>query len=78
MSADGKIMAVDIKDSSTFDAGAAKALFQTHHREPISSTDLFSYDVSADGQHFLVNTDVAGSNSVTLDLVLNWASDLPK
>ena len=78
MSADGKIMAVDVKDSSTFDAVAAKALFQTHHREPISSTDLFSYDVSADGQHFLVNTDVAGSNSVTLNLILNWASDLPK
>ena len=78
MAADGKIVAVEVKESSTFDAGAAKPLFQTSPRDPISSSDLFSYDVSPDGQRFLVNTYVGGATSVSLNLVLNWTSDLQK
>lgn len=78
MAADGKIMAVEVKENSTFDAGAARALFQTYRREPISSSDLFSYDVSADGQRFLVNTDVSNTTSVSLTLVSNWNTDLQK
>ena len=30
-------------------------LFQFHGRAPISSTDVFSYDVNEDGKRFLVN-----------------------
>jgi Tol biopolymer transport system component len=68
---DGKLMAVSVKEGPPFEAGAAAALFQTHRRERISATDLFSYDVSADGQRFLVNTDVGEVTSSPLNLVLN-------
>jgi hypothetical protein len=76
---DGKVIAVPVvPGGSTFQAGAGVPLFQTHRREHISSTDLFSYDVSADGQRFLVSTGVEGSTDSTLTAVLNWAKDLKK
>jgi Tol biopolymer transport system component len=75
---DGVLMSVDVKEGPTFDADVAKPLFQTHRRELISSVDLFSYDVSADGQRFLVNTDVGEVSSPSLTVVLNWAAELKK
>jgi Tol biopolymer transport system component len=72
---DGKLMAVAVKEGPPFEAGVATALFQTRRRERISATDLFSYDVSADGQRFLVNTDVGEVTSSPLNLVLNARPD---
>ena len=71
-------MAVGVKEGATFNADVARPLFQTRRREPISATDLFSYDVSADGQRFLVNTDVGEVASSSLTVVLNWTADLKK
>jgi Tol biopolymer transport system component len=68
---DGKLMAVAVREGPSFEAGAATALFQTRRRERISATDLFSYDVSADGQRFLVNSDVGEVASSPLNLVLH-------
>ena len=78
MASDGKLMAVDVKAGSTFEAGAARPLFQTRRREPISTGDLYSYDVSADGQRFLVNTDVGETTSSSLTVVLNWTAEFKK
>ncbi len=75
---DGKLMAVEVKAGQTFEAGAATPLFQTRRRVPVSSTDLFSYDVSADGQRFLVNTDVGELTSSPLTVVLNWTAELKR
>ncbi len=76
---DGKLMAVDVKvGSSAFEAGAARSLFQTRRREHIAAADLFSYDVSADGQRFLVNTDVGEVTSSPLTVVLNWTAELKR
>jgi Tol biopolymer transport system component len=75
---DGKLMAVEVKAGSTFEAGAATPLFQIRRREPLSSTDLFSYDVSADGQRFLVNTDVGEPTSPPLTVALNWTAGLKR
>ncbi|HEY6148426.1 MAG TPA: hypothetical protein VIZ69_12030, partial [Thermoanaerobaculia bacterium] len=72
---DGKMMAVEMRDGSPIEAGPARPLFQTRRREHISSADLFSYDVSADGQRFLVNTDVGELASPTLTVVLNWTAE---
>jgi len=71
-------MAVDVKTSPTFEAGTATPLFQTRRRVTVSSTDMFSYDVSADGQRFLVSTDVGEVTSSPLTMVLNWAGGLKK
>jgi hypothetical protein len=69
-------MSVGVKEGTTFDAEAARPLFETRLRQPISSADLFSYDVSADGQHFLVNTDVGEVTSSPLTAVFHWTADV--
>ena len=40
--------------------------------------DFFSYDVTADGQKFLVNAKVDTSNSAPMSVILNWAAELEK
>ena len=75
---DGRLMAVDVKTTNGFEAGSPVALFQTHPRQPISDMDFFTYDVTADGQKFLVNTKVDTVNSAPLSVILNWSSELEK
>jgi serine/threonine protein kinase len=78
IASDGKLMAVTVNAGATFEAGEARPLFQLRRREPISSTDLFSYDVSADGQRILVNTDVGETTVPPLTVVLDWTAGLKK
>ncbi|HEU5182014.1 MAG TPA: protein kinase [Candidatus Polarisedimenticolia bacterium] len=75
---DAKLMSVRIKEGPGFDAEPPLPLFSIRRREPISSGDSFSYDVSADGQRFLVNTDLRESDSTTLTLLLNWTEGAKK
>jgi Tol biopolymer transport system component len=78
LSADGKMMAVAVTTDASFKAGSPVALFQTHRRQPVSSQDVFSYDVSGDGQKFLILTKVDEANAAPLSVLLNWASDIEK
>jgi len=78
LSPDGKLMAVPVATGASFEAGSPLALFQAHRRQPISSQDLFSYDVSADGQRFLIATKVDEANAAPLSVFLNWASEMEK
>jgi hypothetical protein len=50
---------------------------QTHWR-PVSAQDDFSYDVSADGQGFLIATKVDEANAAPLSIQLNSASEMEK
>lgn len=63
---DGRLMAAEIRVGAAFETGSPAVLFQTHPRQPISAMDFFSYDVTTDGQKFLVNTKVDTSNSAPL------------
>jgi hypothetical protein len=78
LSAEGKMMAVAVTASASFVTGSPVALFQTHRRQPISARDVFSYDVSGDGQRFLIATKVDEANSAPLSVLLNWASEIEK
>ena len=78
LSADGKLMAVAVTTDASFRAGSPIALFQTHRRLPVSSLDDFSYDVSGDGQRFLIATKVDEANTAPLSILLNWASQIEK
>jgi serine/threonine protein kinase/Tol biopolymer transport system component len=78
LSPDGRLMAAEVKTGAGFEAGSPNVLFVTHPRQPISAMDFFSYDVTADGQKFLVNTKVDTSNSAPLSVILNWASEMEK
>jgi serine/threonine protein kinase len=72
---DNKLMAaaVNVKGPS-FEVGAVKPLFETH------AVTLFrySYDVSADGQRFLINTVREQTASAPITVVLNWIAGLKK
>jgi eukaryotic-like serine/threonine-protein kinase len=77
LSAEGKMMAVAVTPGAAFKAGSPVALFQTtHRRQPISAQDRFSYEVSGDGQRFLINTKIEEANVAPLSIHLNWASEI--
>jgi len=78
LSAEGKMMAVAVKTGGNFEAGSPQTLFQTHLRQPISAVDRVSYDVTADGQKFLVNTKVDEPNAAPLSVILNWATEMDR
>ena len=61
-----------------FEASSPNPLFLTHPRQPISAMDFFTYDVTADGQKFLVDEKVDTSNTAPLSVVLNWSSEMEK
>jgi hypothetical protein len=74
----GMLTAVPVNAGQTFYAGAASPLFQIHGRAPISSTDLFTYDVSKDGKRFLVNRYVKPDHVEPLTVVLNATAGTKK
>jgi len=79
LSTEGKMMAVSVTPGTAFKAGSPIALFQTtHRRQPISAQDRFSYDVSGDGQRFLINTKMDEANVAPLSIHLNWVSEMEK
>jgi eukaryotic-like serine/threonine-protein kinase len=67
-----------VSTDKTFSAAVPGALFPIHARAPISSTDLFSYDVSPDGKRFLVNQYVRPEHVAPLNILWRPASALAK
>jgi len=78
LSGEGKMMAVTVKTGASFEADSPVALFQTHRRQPVSAQDFFSYDVSGDGQRFLIATRVDEANAAPPSVFLNWPSELDR
>jgi len=75
---DRKVTAVEVNiDAPGFVHGAPRALFETR----ISKGDERpgnQYVVSADGQHFLVNTVAEEGAYTPINVVLNWTAALKK
>jgi Tol biopolymer transport system component len=78
LSTDSKVMAVPVTTGANFEARTPVALFQATPRQPIPIFDLFVYDVSRDGQRFLINTQVKQAESAPMSIVLNWTAKLNK
>jgi eukaryotic-like serine/threonine-protein kinase len=72
------LYAVPIRASESFGAGTPAPLFTAPAREPISSTDFMNYDVSADGQRFIVNKPLDASAAPPLKIILNWPAEVAK
>jgi eukaryotic-like serine/threonine-protein kinase len=66
-----EIMAVEVTTSPAFQAGVPRALFKTHLRPPPGA----QFDVTPDGERFLVNLRPAEDVSDPVTLVQNWAAD---
>jgi Tol biopolymer transport system component len=65
------LMAVPANSESVFATGTPAPLFQIRGRAPISSTDVFTYDVAKDGKRFLVNRYVKPEHVAPLTILLH-------
>jgi hypothetical protein len=54
------------------------ALFQVSPREPTGTSEQAFYDVSRDGQRFLINMEARQTGVEPMTLILNWAAKLKK
>ena len=80
LSGDNRLMAAAVKgEGSAFEVGAVRPLFEVHRRLRGYGGFLgYDYDVSADGQRFLVNTATDRSAPVPMTVVTNWTSTIRK
>jgi len=76
--AKGILTAASVNSAPTFSTGTLRPLFQSHGRAPINSADLFTYDVTKDGQRFLVNRYAKPQQVAPLHVVLNANAELRK
>jgi roadblock/LC7 domain-containing protein len=67
----GMLMSVPVNAETVFATGTPAPLFQIHGRAPISSSDVFTYDVAKDGKRFLVNRYVEPEHVPPLTILLN-------
>lgn len=71
----GALMAVPVESASSFSSGAPARLFEGHYYFGGASSLGRTYDVSRDGQRFLmIKQDAARATS--LAVVLNWTEEL--
>ena len=78
LSPDDKLMSVPVKTGTNFDAGTPAALFQASPREFAAATsEQFFYDVTKDGQKFLINTQLKSAKT-PVSVVLNWNAGLKR
>ncbi|MGB8524799.1 MAG: protein kinase [Candidatus Acidiferrales bacterium] len=70
--------AVPVSSEGTFAAGNPTQLFRSQLRAQVSSTDQFSYDVTKDGQRFLVNRYSKPAQVAPLHIILNATAELQK
>jgi Tol biopolymer transport system component len=73
---DDKMMAVDVQTGASFHAGTPHVLFEGDYGHVV--WNQANYDVSPDGQRFLMVKDETQSSPDELHLVLNWRLDLQR
>jgi serine/threonine protein kinase/Tol biopolymer transport system component len=74
---EGKLMAVDVSIGPSFKAGAPHLLFQA--TAPIPGDAPFSnWNLTADGQRFLIRTPEEQRRPASITVVLNWQAGLKK
>ncbi|HEX4947993.1 MAG TPA: hypothetical protein VFZ34_15080, partial [Blastocatellia bacterium] len=74
LAADNKLMAAEVNiKGSAIEVGAVRPLFDI-----LPAQQGRDFDVTADGQRFLVNTLVEDKESLPLTLVINWTADVKR
>jgi Tol biopolymer transport system component len=74
---EGKLMSVDVTLSPSFKAGVPKVLFSAPIYGGGSYTELLRWDLTPDGQKFLINSTSTGQSS-PIAVVINWQAALKK
>jgi Tol biopolymer transport system component len=80
LSADRRLMAVEVRSESPLTFGDPRPLFPTGITGAIaiSPSSNNSYAVTSDGQQFFVNTTIEQENIAPITIVLNWTRSLPR
>ena len=78
VASDQKMMAVPVRTGASFEAGAPVALFRTGTVVVSGPRATADYDVSADGQRFLITRSIVAENLLPLTAVVNWTQDLKR
>ncbi|HEV2063749.1 MAG TPA: hypothetical protein VGS00_04285, partial [Thermoanaerobaculia bacterium] len=76
VSPDGKIMSVEIRTEPKLQAQTPRALFSTRILPLIEARN--NYDVTADGQRFIVNSRRAEDAFLPITVVVNWRRGVEK
>jgi hypothetical protein len=58
---------------NAFEVGSVKPLFETR-----AVSNGYPYDVSPDGQRFLVNSSLEQTDAAPITVVVNWTAGLKK
>jgi hypothetical protein len=66
--------AVPVKTAASLEAGGPQFLFA--HGQPFVSSEISSYDVTPDGQHFVMIESDPESAPTHFRLVTNWTEEL--
>jgi dipeptidyl aminopeptidase/acylaminoacyl peptidase len=72
----GKLIAVDVKTSGSFEAATPKALFDSEYVNQPHTSQFHAYAVAPDGQRFLIPrplSNVTDTSSQPIIVVMNWA-----
>jgi hypothetical protein len=72
----GKLMAAPVRSGESLEVGAPFSLFD--FRPGILQDSIAPYDVTADGQRFLINAVVETEPNAPLTVVINWAAGVKK
>ena len=56
----------------------ASRAFQSDQKEPVATSEQVAYDVTRDGQRFLINTYVKNGKIQPMTVVLNWDAESKK
>jgi Tol biopolymer transport system component len=76
---DNKLVSVAVNSQgASLVVGAARPLFEVRSWTEDSLGFGYVYDVTADGQRFLVNTVLEQKASAPITLVVNWTADLKR
>ncbi len=78
ISLDGKVISVPVKPGPGFDPGAPVVLFQADQKQPVATSEQMLYDVTKDGQRFIINTQIRNGASQPMSVLLHWSSLLKK
>ena len=71
----GDIVATQVKTEGTFEAGNPAVLFNSPLQQRIGF-QIGPYDVSGDGQRFLLNASLSGTSNRKLIIVLNMSEQI--
>lgn len=79
ISGDGQMMVSSVKTGGNeFEFTTPKALFKTNTRNTVGSGTAHEFDVSPDGQRFLIGTLIGGPTAPPPTVILNWTDLLKK